>query len=169
MVAAGILTKEDHVELIQGEIVAMTAIGPRHAGIVNRLNKAFFSLEENRALIAIQNPVKLDDYNEPEPDFALLKPRLDDYTESHPGPADILLIIEVSDSSLTYDQNIKAKLYAQAGVPEFWLITLAEDAILAYRQPTAEGYRSMQKVVPGETISPQAFPDVHIAVDDILK
>lgn len=169
MVAAGILTKDDRVELIKGEIVAMSPIGPHHSGIVNRLVRILVPQQENRMLASIQNAVQLDQFSQPEPDLAFLKPRADDYVDSHPTPDDVYLLIEVADSSLAFDRDVKADLYAEAGIPEYWLIDLVNNAFLVYRQPSPEGYRRRQKIVAGETVSPQAFPDIRLNVSDILR
>src|SRR5579862_9904434 len=121
----GILTEDDRVELIEGELIAMSPIGSEHSGTVNALTHTLVLAVEDRAVVAVQNPVQLDDLSEPRPDFALLKPRDDYYRRSTPRPDDVLLLIEVADSSLAYDRNVKRSLYAWHGIPEFWIVNIA--------------------------------------------
>src|ERR671938_544657 len=121
---AGILTEDDRVELIEGEIIEMSPIGSRHAACVNRLNTLLGRHLRQTAIVSVQNPIRLDAYSEPEPDVALLRPRADYYESGHPTPADALLIVEVADTSADYDRIIKLPLYAKAGIPEAWLVDL---------------------------------------------
>src|SRR5439155_14857700 len=117
----GILTPEDHVELIYGEILAMSPIGSPHGAGVDRANREFVRITGDKAIVRVQGAVELNDYNEPQPDIVLLRPKDDFYYGRQPGPGDIFLIVEIADSSLAFDRNIKAKLYAEMGVPEYWL------------------------------------------------
>ena len=119
---AGILGEDDRVELIEGEIVEMAPIGSRHASTVARLNKYLSERFANQALVWVQNPMRLNEFSEPQPDVALLRPRSDFYASAHPSPEDILLVIEVAETSVDYDRNVKAPLYASAGVRELWLV-----------------------------------------------
>lgn len=119
MLRAGILTADDRVELIEGEVLRMSPIGSRHAGGVNRLNDFFVRKLEGRAIVGVQAPVHLSDLSEPQPDLALLRPREDFYSHSHPTPGDVLLLIEVAETSADFDRAVKAPLYARAGVPEY--------------------------------------------------
>lgn len=168
MAAAGILAKDERVELIAGEIVRMAPIRSRHAGCVKRLNRRLTRGLDERALISIQDPVALGDDSEPQPDVAVLRPRDDDYTHSHPQPADVLLIIEVADSSLAYDRSVKIPLYARAGIAETWLVCLEERRLEVHRNPSATGYREVRILRPGDLVAPLAFPDFEITVDSIL-
>jgi Uma2 family endonuclease len=120
MVQAGILHEDDRVELIEGEIIEMAAIGSRHAACVNRLVQLFVMHVAGQAIVHAQNPIRLSERTEPEPDLSLLKPRPDFYAAGHPGPQDVLLVIEVADSSIGFDREIKIPLYARAGIPEVW-------------------------------------------------
>lgn len=150
MAAVGILTPKDRVELIDGEIIDMNPIGTAHAGMVNRLNLAFARAAlEGKVLPCIQNPLRLDAYNEPEPDLMLLRPRADHYQLSHPNAADVLLLIEVSDSSLAYDQATKLPLYARFGIPEVWIFDLAARAVEFHRQPNESGYAVQGRTATG--------------------
>lgn len=168
MLQAGILSEDDRVELIEGEIWEMSPIGSRHAGSVNRLNSALVKAFGDRAIVSVQNPVHLDGYSEPQPDLTVLRYREDFYTEAHPTPEDTVLLIEVADSSIQFDRNVKARLYAKKGVPEVWLFVLPESRIEVYRDPSPEGYRQVAILRPGDRLSPLAFPDLMIEVNAIL-
>src|SRR6476659_3569905 len=121
----GILGDRDRVELIEGELVAMSPIGSYHHGTVNKLNHALVQAVGERAVVSVQGPVRLDEFSEPEPDLALLKPRPDFYRDAHAGPADVLLLIEVADTSLNYDRAVKRALYARHTIQELWIVDLA--------------------------------------------
>lgn len=146
MAEAGILAPEDRVELIEGEIIAMSPIGSRHAGCVNRLTQLFSEKVSGLAIVSVQNPIRLSDSTEPEPDLALLRPRADFYAQAHPQPADVLLVVEVADHSLAYDRAIKVPLYARAGIPETWVIDLDTETVFVYQQPGAPGYGITSKI-----------------------
>lgn len=176
MVVAGILTEDERVELIQGEIVQMSPIGVRHASCVNRLLKLFLQSLGDRATVIVQNPVILSNLSEPQPDLALLKPRDDFYAAGHPQPQDILLLVEVADTTIESDfaertlreRTIKIPLYASSGIREVWLVDVNELVVEVFREPTANSYQSIQKLQIGE-IFVQAFPDVSFAVEQIIK
>jgi Uma2 family endonuclease len=168
MAEAGILAEDERVELIAGEIVRMAPIGSRHAGGVKRLNRRLTRGLGERALISVQDPIAIGDDSEPEPDVAVLRPRDDDYAQSHPRPADVLLIIEVADSSVAYDRDVKLPLYAQAGIIEAWLACLDERRVEIHRDPAATGYRNVRILRPGDRIAPLAFPDFELTVEEIL-
>lgn len=125
MAQAGILTKDDRVELLEGEIVEMAPIGPRYAGAVDRLTELFVRNFAGAALTRVQNPIHLDEHTEPQPDLALLRPRADFYTTGHPTPEDILLVVEIAETSADVDRDVKMPLYARSGIPEAWLVDLA--------------------------------------------
>ncbi len=168
MADAGILTEDDRVELIEGKIVQMTPIGSRHAGCVMRLTKIFVKMIGDDGILNGQNPVRLDDYSEPEPDIAILRARNDFYTESHPGSEDVLLIIEVADASVRYDREVKIPLYAKAGIPEVWIVNLPDKTIEVYRNPRGSEYEKIRISRKGDTLSPTAFSEVEIRVEEIL-
>jgi Uma2 family endonuclease len=136
----GILGPELRTELIDGEVVEMPPIGHPHAGTVNLLGDLLREALGRRAIIAVQNPVFLDDHTEPLPDIALLRPRADYYRNGHPTPDEVLLIIEVADSSLAYDRDVKLPRYARAGIPEVWLVDLGRRRLLRYRGPAGAVY-----------------------------
>lgn len=164
----GFLGVDERVELIQGEMVEMSPISEGHASSVMRLTWLLSSIFGQRALPNIQNPVQLNDETLVQPDVALLRPREDFYSTRHPGPEDVLLLIEVSDATLRYDRRVKAALYGAAGVMEYWIINLPKRLIEVYREPQPDGYRTLTRYAPGETLSPLAFPDVMLPVSDIL-
>ena len=168
MSEASILSENDKVELINGEIIEMSPIGRRHTACVNRLNSVFSQLLGKKVIIAVQNPIILNNLSEPQPDIALLKPRADFYESGHPQPQDIFLLIEVADSSLEYDRDVKIPLYASSGITEVWLVDIYEQVIIVYRYPSENGYSDIQKLSRGEKMSIQAFPEVNLVVDDIL-
>ena len=168
MAQAGILHEDDRVELLEGEIVEMAAIGSRHAACVNRLNRILSEGLGGRAIVSVQNPVRLGEHSEPQPDLALLRPSPDFYSNSHPGPADVMLLVEVADTSEGYDRDVKMPLYAQYGISEVWLVELSSRSIEIYRDPVPEGYRDIQLAMPGRSIAPQAFPDLELVVEDLF-
>ncbi len=168
MTESGILNKYDRVELIRGEIVEMAAIGTKHAGCVRCLCSLLSIKLRERALVDSQNPVKLNNNSEPQPDVVLLQPREDFYSLAHPQPKDIFLIIEVADSTVKYDREVKVPLYAEEGVVEVWLIDINEEWVEVFREPAKDGYKSVRKLSRGESLSIQAFADVSISVDEIL-
>ena len=165
---AGIFGPEDRVELIEGEIIRMTPIGNRHAACVARLNRRFSRLVGDRALLWPQNHVHLLPDTVPQPDIALLRPRADDYALEAAQPGDILLLVEVADTSYRYDRHVKLLLYARAGVSEVWIVDLTHDVVEIYRRPGPRGYASAQRVARGATVAPAAFTDAVLTVDEIL-
>ncbi|MDB9537532.1 Uma2 family endonuclease [Dolichospermum planctonicum CS-1226] len=168
MSEAGILSENDKVELINGEIIEMSPIGRRHTACVNRLNSVFSELLGKKVIVAVQNPILLNNLSEPEPDIALLKPRTDFYESGHPQPQDIFLLIEVADSSIEYDRDVKIPLYASSGITEVWLVDIYQQVIIVYRYPSENGYRDIQTLSRGEKLSISAFPENNLFVDDIL-
>lgn len=169
MVDKGILNEDDRLELIEGELVTMSPIGPEHSGIVDQLAAILIKQLGDRAVIKVQGPLQLDESTEPQPDLILLEPRRDYYKRSLPRPADVVLVIEVADSSLAYDRAIKMPLYARASVPEAWIVNLIDRWIEVYRDPSAAGYTTLHKILTGKSIAPQAFDDAVVVVDDLLN
>ncbi|XSG84354.1 MAG: Uma2 family endonuclease, partial [Methylohalobius sp. ZOD2] len=141
---AGIFSEDDRVELIEGEIFDMTPIGHQHAGLVNRLNRLLVMAAGGRAVVSVQNPLRLSEQSEPQPDLALLKPRADDYQGAAATATDVLLVVEVADTSRDYDRTVKIPLYAQHDIPEAWLIDLPGKVVEVYRDPSPDGYRDAQ-------------------------
>ncbi|GBC85859.1 hypothetical protein HRbin11_02317 [bacterium HR11] len=168
MLAAGILTEDSRVELIEGEIIAMAPIGSRHAACVDRLNRLLTDRVGGRAIVRVQSPIRLSRHTEPQPDVALLRPRSDFYASGHPGPGDVLLVVEVAETSADYDRQVKLPLYGRAGIPEAWLVDLAGEVVEVYRRPGRRGYREVGRHGRGSVLTLQAWPDVGLAVDEIL-
>ena len=169
MVRAGILREDDRVELVEGEVVQMSPISSRHAGAVNRMTAALARLQvEGRAVVSVQNPVRLGEFGQPQPDVALLRPRADFYSTAHPGPEDVLLVVEVAEASAEYDRQVKVPLYGRWGIPEVWVVDLEGDRVEVYREPTGEGYGRQRFLSRGEVLRPLAAPDLELPVDQVL-
>jgi Uma2 family endonuclease len=166
---AGIFKSGVRVELIDGDIVEMNPIGRPHRTCVDRLNDIFVPSVRPNAIVRIQGSIPLGDHGEPEPDLALLRRRADFYaTGDEETPEDILLLIEVADTSERYDRRTKAPMYARFGVPELWIVDLNRNRITRYLDPTPDGYKTTRIYRRGESLSPLAFPALTIAVNDIL-
>ena len=166
MADAGILGGDDRVELIDGDLIDMAPIGQGHAAIVGGLTEALFIACAGRAIVWPQNPVRLDRTSEPQPDLAVLRRRADFYaTGEPPGPADVLLVVEVADTSLRYDRTVKLPLYARAGIAEFWIIDLQRRLIDAYRMPQGDGYREMTTHQPGDHVALALAPEINVKLD----
>jgi Uma2 family endonuclease len=168
MAEVGILSEDDRVELIDGEVLVMCPVGSPHAGCVKRVGSLLNERLQRRAIVSVQDPLRIDDHMEPLPDLMLLRPRRDFYSESHPAPADVLLLIEVMDTSADYDRNVKLPLYARSAIPEVWLIDLNLKLVESHRRPLGEIYSENRILPRGQRLSPEALPDLEVAVDDIL-
>ena len=169
MAEARVIPEDDRVELVEEEIVKMAAVGSRHAACVKGLNAQLGGLVGADAIVAVQDPVRLDDLSEPEPDVALLKPRDDFYAGGHPTPGDVLLLIEVADTPLEYDREIKLPLYARAGIAQVWLVDLNAEAIETYARPEGGAYASTGRAVRGDTLpAPEGSRYFTLSVDRIL-
>ena len=168
MAEVGILRSDDRVELIDGEIIRMSPIGSRHADCVNRLMGLVYDQLHGTATVSIQNPVRLSVDYEPEPDLAALRPRNETYAERHPAPEDVLLVIEVSDSSLQYDLTMKLPAYGRSGVLEAWIVDLDGERIERHTDPFAGGYRLRALAQSGERLTSTVLPQVVIDVDAVL-
>ena len=164
----GILGEDDRVELLDGQIVEMSPIGSRHAGCVKRFVWLLPRLLGDAAMLGVQDPVTLDDHSEPEPDIAVLKPRADTYSTSHPRPDDVLLVIEVADTSVQHDRTRKIPLYARAAIAEAWLVNLPADRIEVWTRPGPDGYADVRMAQRGETLSPLLLDGVTLQVNEIL-
>jgi Uma2 family endonuclease len=164
----GFFHEHDRVELLEGEIVQMAPIGVRHATCVRKVNRVFNARFAGRATVDPQNPVVLPPESEPQPDIVLLQPRPDDYLSGHPQPADVLLLVEVSDTTVTWDRNRKIPIYAAAGISEVWLADLTADAMEVYRQPEGRAYLDVAVKGRDDAVAPTAFPEEFLAVADLL-
>jgi len=164
----GIFQEDDRVELLDGELYEMTPIGDDHIGAVNDANLLFVRRLVDRAIVSPQNPIRLSDRSEPQPDLAILRPREDRYRRAKARPEDVLLVIEIARSSLEYDRLIKLPRYAAAGIVEVWIVNLVDERIEAYRDPAGGVYRTITIHLPGETLTPVALPDITVGVEEIL-
>ena len=164
----GVLKPDDRVELIEGEIVKMSPIGSHHAACLRVLHLKLSELFGRKYIISIQSPVRLNDFSEPEPDLALLKPRDDFYAERHPTPEDVVLIIEVSDTTILSDRNVKIPLYARAGIPEAWLVNLPKKMIEVYYDLVAGRYRKCLKFKRGEVLVSPTVPNLSLKVSETI-
>ncbi|MGL5064162.1 MAG: Uma2 family endonuclease [Microcoleus sp.] len=165
---AGIFGEDDRVELIEGEIIVMAAIGTRHATCVRRLIQQFRPIPEEIAILDVQNPIQLTERTEPQPDVVLLQFRADCYAEAHPRADEVLLLVEVSDSTVDFDRDVKVPNYARSGIQEVWLWDLEENCLEVYRNPTGNGYALMQRFWRGQQVASLAFPELSISIDSIL-
>jgi Uma2 family endonuclease len=164
----GIIGEDERVELIEGEIVQMAPIGPRHIGCVINANRLFVTQLGDRAVVSPQNPVIIRPRSEPQPDLVLLRLRPVSYSRERPRSEDVLLAVEVADTTVRYDRLVKARLYARAGIPEFWLCLATEGAVEIYRRPAVDGYADVTVHDAGQAVSSLAFPDVSFAVTDFF-
>lgn len=165
---AGILGEADRVELIDGEILAMTPIGPSHNGILNRLNRLFGQHVGASAMVQVGGAIRLDSYSEPQPDLALLTPRDDCYEQALPGPADVLLAIEVAQSSLGFDRTVKAALYARGGIQEYWVVDVAGRTVIRHADPAGGRYQTVEVVPPDVAFAPRLLPACVVTTRDLL-
>lgn len=165
---AGILGEDDRVELIDGEILTMSPIGEVHTGTVNRLNWLFNRLVGDRALVQVGLPVRVDPYSEPQPDLVLLKPKADFYVSGLAGPADVLLAIEVSLSSLAFDRGVKTHLYARRGIAEYWVVDLRGGVVIRHADPVDGRYRAIDIVLPDMPFAPRLLPACTLTTRDVF-
>jgi len=165
---ANIFPPGSHVELIDGEILDMAPIGSNHAGHLKRINNFFTLLVAGKAIVSVQDPLQLGDLSEPEPDFMLLKPNADFYSSRHPVAGDVLLLIEVADSSLQFDQNQKLRLYALHGIPEYWLLNLNDSCLEVYRKPLGENYAEKTTLYVNDQVTLSQLPELTIQISSIL-
>jgi Uma2 family endonuclease len=168
MIEAGILQEDEHVELLGGEIVCMAPIGISHANLVSFLLNWFARRLPEAFHIRVQDPIRLPPKSEPEPDIAIVRGPVGSYSHAHPGPADVLLLIEVADSSLAYDRDVKGPLYAAAGIPDYWLLDLASEQLLVHREPKRGRYTTVEALHRGASVPPLAFPELALPLDELL-
>lgn len=169
MVGAGILSEGERVELIHGEILEMSPIGNPHAACLRRLLHLLRPLLGPEVMVDAQNPLHLpEERSEPQPDLVLLRAREDGYAEAPPTAGDVLLLVEVADTSLAYDRDVKVPLYGRCGIPETWLFDLPGDAVVVYRRPGRHGYQSAERLSRGAILSPESLPQIRLAVAALL-
>ena len=164
----GILSEDDRVELIDGEIIEMPPIGSPHSAVTSRLAALLARVMEGRAIFRVQDPIRLGSYSQPQPDVVLVRPREDYYASGHPGPADVLLVVEVADTSIAYDRQVKIPLYARAGVREVWIIDLAAEKVAVFRHPSGADYRSISTSGRGDVLSVEALPGITVPLEQVL-
>jgi Uma2 family endonuclease len=164
----GVFGEDDRLELIEGEILAMSPPKSPHASAVSRANHAFVTACGSRAIVRIQDPIRLNRFTQPQPDVVLVRPRIDFYRSAHPQPADILLVMEISDTTLRYDRRVKMPLYARNGIVEYWLVNLRAGTVTCHALPGEDGYARVTTHVRGETMAPDALPECRVRVDDLL-
>ena len=168
MADAGIFGPEERVELIDGEIIQMSPIGPGHAGCVINLNRLLITRLGDRAVVSPQNPVVIRPRSEPQPDMLVLRPRDISYSRAHPTPEDVLLAIEVADTTARFDRIVKARLYARSRIAEYWLIDVGGRSVEVFRSPAGDAYTDVKDLGAGSCVAPLAFPDIELAVDDLF-
>ena len=168
MIETGIIREDDRVELLNGEILEMSPIGPRHAACVKRINSLLTEKMRKRAVVSVQDPITASDYSEPEPDLALLNPRDDFYAGAHPTSVDVQLVIEVADSTVETDRRNKIPMYAFAGIREFWLVDLVNDRIEVHSNPFKGVYQEVRIVQRGQKIISPTLPQLKLKADEVL-
>jgi Uma2 family endonuclease len=164
----GLFADGQRLELLGGEIIEMAPIGSPHAGTVDRLTRLFVVAVGDRAVVRVQNPVRLSDLSEPQPDVSLLNPRTDFYVSGHPRPEDVLLVIEVADTTVRWDRGVKRPFYAAAGIGEVWIIDLGAGLVEVATDPGPDDYRQVYQVARGGEVSPLALPGLTFAVVELL-
>ncbi len=165
--AVGMLHEDDRIELLNGELVIMAPVGIRHIKTVRRLIRVLSQAFADHCLVDAQNPVWIDGHSEPQPDILLLRPEADE-REHSPQPEDVLLLVEVAESSLHYDRNDKLEAYARSGIAEYWIVNLVRNEVIIHRDPAGAEYRSVTTARAGERIAPLAFPETMVEVSDII-
>lgn len=165
MASAGLLGEDDRVELVEGEIIDMAPIGSRHAACVDRLTEFFVTRLAGRATVRVQGSVRMSDLSEPEPDIAVLVPRADFYADAHPGPAEVMLVVEVADTTVGWDRGVKIPMYGRAGVAEAWVVDLNTGTIEMWTEPGPDGYAATRRAGRGDELG---VAGVTVTVDEIL-
>ncbi|MBD2529223.1 Uma2 family endonuclease [Nostoc flagelliforme FACHB-838] len=177
MAETGIFHPEERLELIAGQIIRMSAKGTAHESAITRTERLLRQRLGDKVLLRIQSPVQLDDYSEPEPDISVVKLNPLDYEDHHPNASEVFLLIEIADSSLKYDREVKAmasptpraNAYSKSGIIEYWILDVNGRKLYMYRLPSPDGYHSESILAEDVTISPLAFPDCAIAIRELLR
>ena len=164
----GIFSPSERTELIEGEIFTMAPIGSRHAATVNLMARLFIQSLDGKAITSIQNSIPMNDLSEPQPDLVVLEYREDFYKHKKPKAANVIFIVEVSDSSLRFDRQVKGPLYARHGIPEYWVVDLIDEQIIVFREPSANGYQQEKHYRKEDTVVPLHFPDFGVTVCDVV-
>ena len=164
----GIFSEDARVELVCGEIIQMSPIGERHAACVDALNELLRTRLGRSVIVRVHNPIRLDDYSEPQPDIAVIKRRADFYRHAHPRPEAVLLVIEVSDSTLDFDREVKVPLYAGAGIPEAWVVNLPEERVEVYTDPAGGEYQTVRPYARGRRLQSHTLAPLRLSVSKVL-
>lgn len=168
LVTAGILEERDRIELIQGELTMMPPIGPEHSSHTRRLTNLLPRKLPETVILQMNEPITIPNHSEPQPDAAIVKARPDNYRKAHPTPKDVLLVIEVADSSADFDNTVKAKLYGKAGIPEYWIVEIGEACVRVFTEPSKQGYRTIKEYHRGDKVKCGTVPELHLAVTELL-
>ncbi|NJM52990.1 MAG: Uma2 family endonuclease [Blastocatellia bacterium] len=168
MIELGVYTENDRIELLNGEIIELMPKGPKHVYFNEKVADFFKEKLDKNVDVRSQNPIVLDDFSEPEPDIVLAKPPRENYLENHPAPADIYLIMEISDTTLAYDREAKAKAYSRNGIGQYLLLNLNNETLEEYREPSEDGYQFKRTLRKGDSLNLEAFPEVEIKIDDLF-
>ena len=166
MAVSGLLDETDRVELIEGELIDMAPIGSKHAFRVDSIARALQLAAGKAFLVRVQNPILLGEHSEPQPDIAVVKDK--NYSAAHPCAEDVLVIVEVSDTTLAYDRDVKLSLYARHGIPEVWLLDVNAGELTVYREPAEGQYRLIRKPTTAEVVSPTLVAGVAISLAQVL-
>jgi Uma2 family endonuclease len=169
MLEAGILAADERVELIEGQLYKMAAKGTAHSAAVTRIDRVLSRLLAGKALLRFQDPVQLSDFSEPEPDVAVVQIDPLDYEDHHPTPGEVFWLIEVADTTLRRDRDLKVPVYGRSGIQEYWILDVQERCLYVYRKPEPTGYGAQQTLSDQDTIAPLAFPDCEVAIRDFLR
>lgn len=164
----GIFSEDERVELVCGEVIEMPPIGERHAACVDFLTQLITLRLRRSAIVRVQSPVRLDEHSQPQPDITILKRRDDFYRHAHPGPEDILLIVEVSDTTLEYDMKVKVPLYARAGIPETWVVNLRGGRVKTYADPAKGAYQTLTSYARGDELQSRSLAALRVSVAEVL-
>lgn len=168
LVEAGHFTRADRIELINGELTLMPPIGPEHSYHTRRITNVLPDELPPGVLLQMNEPITIPDHSEPQPDAAIVKARADGYRKAHPGPKDVLLIIEVADSSVEFDMQVKSRLYARAGIPEYWVVDVKECCVHVHTNPAQRGYKTIQVHAKGDAIKSRAVSGLAVKASDLL-
>ncbi len=168
MAEAGVLARDERIELLRGTITMMSPVGSRHSGVLNVLIDGLVARLSGRAVCSVQGPLAIDEVSEPQPDLMVLKRREDFYRDRHPTPEDVLLLIEVAESLVEFDRGAKCRLYARAGVAEYWIVDLTRGVLVVHRSPQGDAYATVAEHERGSAVAPLAFPDCELRVAHIV-
>ncbi len=169
MAESGILQPDERIELLEGQIIQMAAKGTAHSASVSRIEQVLRNRLGNRVLLRFQDPIRLNDYSEPEPDIAVVQPSPNFYEDHHPTPSEVFLLIEVSDTTLKFDRETKAPAYGCSGIAEYWVLDVVARKLHVYRSPSSSGYQSETILSEELTIAPLAFPECVIAIEEMVR